>query len=1571
MLLTIIGLPGNAVGQVATATATDDTEYVVAYYTNSKYYALPHGTSASVWNGTEVTLNSINKVDTETAASLAWTLMEGETAGQFYMTYTSGNTTYYLYKNGGTNSSNYNIKGSSVQSERHYWEFTLNSGNNDYTVKSLKSGTGSATSIYLGYATAGKYGVYAQANAAKIVLLEIGDVPADPLTVTLGDDNTSLTEDSAGAGVTLPTRPDVSPYTFAGWSTTNITQETTTATIIPAGEYHPTQNITLYPLYSRAGGSTTTWTKYVASSVAGHPASITEGVYVLLTGSERAFNGTISSGHGQSTTNAFTFTDNVATSAPTGTCDITMIPVKNGNTILGYKMYNADYGYLYAVSASSGNLAWHESESSYWSYTNYDWCYNNNSAHLRVYNNTFRTYNNSTNTQIKVAKKESVTIYYYISVVSSDPSITASDVNVDWEATGGNIAYTINNPVAGATLSATVASGATISNFTLGTVGASPITFTCAANEEQTEKTATVTLNYVKDNETLATKSVTITQAAAPYIYTTIPALFNAATNSDVDVAVNISNWVISAVNGSNAYLTDNAGNGLIIYTSNHGFAVNDKLNGTVSCTLTKYNGAAELKGLKTTTTNLNVTHDGDVTPQNIAINTLTGVNVGALLSYADLTYDNTNSVLKDGSNNSIKPYTTLYEYTSGTFANNKKYDVKGIFVLFGGNTKEILPRSADDIVLKANMSDTDFTGLEPFTYVATAGGPSSAQQVVVYCYDLGENVLTAKAPTGYELCLTENGSYTTSVEMTPDGGGVLETLYIRLAAGHEAGDYNGKLEFNATNLNKVEVDLIGSVTSVTYYTITLTQPEHAVISANALLAAAETQITLSYSDVDDCYTFDSWTVINTTTSQPVSVTNDQFTMPASNVTVSAAFNQKQFTVSYAVNGTVEQILEETVDCGNNAPLHSAADLEGLVELPEGYTLYGWSTSANNSEIVSSYTPSDDATLYAVLVQAGITLNYVKVTEDLTDWSGEYLIVNEEAGVAFDGSINNTTYDKTNNVIDVTIVDIAGGGKKIVSTNTIEASRFIVTKQNDIYTIKSAAGYYIGRTSSSTGINASNETAYTNTLSYNNTFYYVKSSNNYMLRYNSSEGQKRFRYYSGASVDPIQLYKKEVPTAYTRIENITLGKPLTLPSIEPSYLITVKNGGVLTLNGANNGDETNLIIEDGGQLKVSSAGVQATFKKTISQSTKGSAWNTISSPVGTVNDVTTVTNLVTGDGLQYNLYRYNETKSSGQWEAYDGSDFETLEKGRGYLYRNNGKEIAFAGEVNTTSATVNLTASETALSKLKGFNLIGNPFGENITMSNISGATLSGGYVITNAGAWSADPVATIQPCQGFLVQVEEPTNITITKPVSKGTTYNKEYIKFIVANSQYEDAAFALFEKGYGLNKINHRNADIPMLYINKDNRDLAIATMSDDTKSFNLNFKAMTMGQYTLSYKATGEYSYLHVIDRFTGEDVDMLLEGEYKFVATPNDNEARFIVKLGYMPDYSDVENDIFAYQNGSEILVSGEGELQIFDVIGRSVMTTMINGAESINIPAKGVYIFRLVGKEIKTQKIVVR
>lgn len=296
---------------------------------------------------------------------------------------------------------------------------------------------------------------------------------------------------------------------------------------------------------------------------------------------------------------------------------------------------------------------------------------------------------------VTMSRPSNGTSYYTISKYtitlgepSTDPTIEASNVNIAYDATSGEIAYTINNPVPGTLLQAT-ADADWVSDIT---VGDEAITFTTTANEANTERVATFTLTY----EGAEDKTVTVTQAAAPVVYTTIPDLFAAATSTSTPVAITFNNWVISAVKGSNAYLTDNAGNGLIIYQSGHGFNVNDVLSGTASCNLVTYQGSAELTALTASTEGLTVTAGGTVTEQNIAINELGGVNTGALLAYENLTFNGT--ALVDADNNAIEPYSTLYSYT---FEADKVYNVKGIYKQYTTNTqdkKQILPRSADDI---------------------------------------------------------------------------------------------------------------------------------------------------------------------------------------------------------------------------------------------------------------------------------------------------------------------------------------------------------------------------------------------------------------------------------------------------------------------------------------------------------------------------------------------------------------------------------------------------------------------------------------------------------------------------------------------------------------------------------------------------------------------------------------------------------------------------------------------------------------------------------------------------------
>ncbi len=253
-----------------------------------------------------------------------------------------------------------------------------------------------------------------------------------------------------------------------------------------------------------------------------------------------------------------------------------------------------------------------------------------------------------------------------------------------------------------------------------------------------------------------------------------------------------------------------------------------------------------------------------------------------------------------------------------------------------------------------------------------------------------------------------------------------------------------------------------------------------------------------------------------------------------------------------------------------------------------------------------------------------------------------------------------------------------------------------------------------------------------------------------------------------------------------------------------------------------------------------------------------------------------------------------------------------------------------------------------------------------------------GYYALQSDGTWLTKTNSdAIGVNQAVLVQVQEAAGgkqleikdrTAAPAPAAKA---NNDKIQFSVKNAQYSDVAYALFDKGVGLNKIDHRNPEIPMLYISQDDGNFAIAMMSDDTKTLNLNFKAMTMGQYTIRAKAEGDFSYMHLIDRLTGTDTDMLLDGEYTFLASPTDSDGRFIVRLDYSAGGETSGDDIFAYQSGDDIIVSGEGELQMFDITGRMVMNATVNGVQTFGKPeTAGVYVLRLVGNEMRTQKVVV-
>ena len=146
---------------------------------------------------------------------------------------------------------------------------------------------------------------------------------------------------------------------------------------------------------------------------------------------------------------------------------------------------------------------------------------------------------------------------------------------------------------------------------------------------------------------------------------------------------------------------------------------------------------------------------------------------------------------------------------------------------------------------------------------------------------------------------------------------------------------------------------------------------------------------------------------------------------------------------------------------------------------------------------------------------------YQKVTSTPSDWSGTYLIVNEDESFVFNGSL--TALDASNNYKKVTIADSA-----IEATEEINGYAFTISAVGDSGTIKSASGYYIGQTTDANGLKSSKATTYSNQLTLNaDGSVHIVSGGAY-LRFNTTSGQDRFRYYQSstfANQKAIQLYK--------------------------------------------------------------------------------------------------------------------------------------------------------------------------------------------------------------------------------------------------------------------------------------------------------------------------------------------------------------------------------------------------------------------------------------------------------------
>jgi hypothetical protein len=437
-------------------------------------------------------------------------------------------------------------------------------------------------------------------------------------------------------------------------------------------------------------------------------------------------------------------------------------------------------------------------------------------------------------------------------------------------------------------------------------------------------------------------------------------------------------------------------------------------------------------------------------------------------------------------------------------------------------------------------------------------------------------------------------------------------------------------------------------------------------------------------------------------------------------------------------------------------------------------------------------------------------------------------------------------------------------------------------------------------------------------------------------------------------------------------------KILDLPVVNVETTGTIDGGievsATLNIIKANLTDNSYIVLQGNGQLFHN--GIATTVKKEITASNEEGAvgattnWNTISTPVFGGSEIQVA------EAGKHDLYYYDEANQ--YWRYVDGQGEEMkLISGQGYLYTNHEDvKFSFTGQLNTSA--VNVPLSYTNGIALAGFNLVGNPFTHKISVENMASEALlaDGFYTITKEGAWQVrQGEETIAPLQSVLVKADKAATLTINPKANKTRKASNASLEIAVYNSEYEDVAYVSFGEGLGLDKIEHRNSDIPMVFIPVNGKEYAIATMSSDVKEIPVAFKAMTMGQYTFAVNAKDcEFSEMYLVDNLTGEITD-LLNNEYTFLATSKDDANRFVIKFAEETETT-TSTENFAYINNGEIIIDsieGKGVVKIYDMLGRPMSEYGVSESARISTSAfaDGIYIIQMSDDNgVKVQKVVI-
>lgn len=375
---------------------------------------------------------------------------------------------------------------------------------------------------------------------------------------------------------------------------------------------------------------------------------------------------------------------------------------------------------------------------------------------------------------------------------------------------------------------------------------------------------------------------VTSNEVFAKYVIlqplSTIAEACAAATTTESPACLQIKDWTVTGVKGSNVYFTDGI-NGIQLYQSGHGFEVGDVLNGQVQATLLVYNDCAELKNLTRSSEGLTVTKGEGAKPMDVVVADLNLNCQGNLIRLTDVTYDAASNVFIDGDDNEIIPYNAFI--TLPTLQDGKQYNVTGVAIWYKAKSKwEIAPRSEDEIELLSSQIlpdaawdvetlTADLGSVVTATFTTNSDGAvtyTSSDEAVATIDAEGRITLVGKGTATITASVAETETYLAvrkSFLLTVNIPGVYDVTFS-----YSDEDIQGKGESGAKGVgftavrgdvtlttnnaygNSTYIQIYGSNATAGNSTVTLTIPEPYVIT-DVVMTTSSADYTQTWVDQD------------------------------------------------------------------------------------------------------------------------------------------------------------------------------------------------------------------------------------------------------------------------------------------------------------------------------------------------------------------------------------------------------------------------------------------------------------------------------------------------------------------------------------------------------------------------------------------------------------------------------------------------------------------------------------------------------------------------------------------------